>query len=115
MAEKGAEFATPNIVRKFDEVFKRQMESDPYGKDSKLQYRALKETLRDKRFYEEEYTNEDIRTLSNHLLDQKEYSSIFKEWLTTRQLEWGLKTFPRNIYRLFAVAKKEVERRKTTY
>lgn len=100
--ETGQEALPQTIIQRFESVFHDKVEKDDLGKDSKLDYRALKETLRERAFYGSNYSNSDVLKLAGYLSTSSKYSNIFREWIKTRELEWELGLLPQNVSELYS-------------
>ena len=103
-----------NTIQKFEGVFKAHfMIQKEWGGKEPLEYpryRALSRTLGE--LGEEKISNIGIRELVHHLITNRKYSGVFKEWLRVHEGSWDLLHSSQNIQRIYSIGRNEFFRRK---
>lgn len=114
VASEPTPIRSPDTIQKFEGTFKAHFEIQrKWGGEEPLEYpryRALNRTFSE--LGEERISNSGIRELVNHLITNRKYSRVFKEWIRVHGGSWDLANSPQNIHRIYSIGRNELLRRK---
>lgn len=113
--EGTSEIAPVNIISKFDRVLEKHFRHQRLVFEGRehLEHprrRALSKAFEE--FTEEALSNQEITDLVHHLIKDREYSPVFREWVRIQADSWDNYLLPQNTHRILAVGRNELLRKK---